>query len=181
MYRTHRTTLHTIAAGLAAALLSLAAGAASAQTVACTKIGFRPGTPDPNHCTTTNALHRGNSADTADSTTPATDPVTAAANNISTGDHGSAATQSTSITGDTVRSTVAVFPAPSTAAVPTAQACIVTRSTAGGIGWNLLQAAHSEQYSDPVCVLQWLAQTSTDPRERDALRAEIFRRVVGVK
>lgn len=87
------------------------------------------------------------------------------------------ASNSVSIDGDSTRSVVAVFPAPSTAAVPTAHNCIVTKSTAGGIGWNLIQGATSEQYSDPMCVLQWLAYTSTDPTERAAMRAEIAKRL----
>lgn len=87
------------------------------------------------------------------------------------------ASNSVSIDGDSTRSVVAVFPAPSTAAVPTAHNCIVTKSTAGGLGWNLIQGATSEQYSDPMCVLQWLAYTSTDPTERAAMRAEIAKRL----
>lgn len=87
------------------------------------------------------------------------------------------ASNSVSIDGDSTRSVVAVFPAPSTASVPSAHNCIVTKSTAGGIGWNLIQGATSEQYSDPMCVLQWLAYTSTDPIERAAMRAEIAKRL----
>ena len=87
------------------------------------------------------------------------------------------ASNSVSIDGDSTRSVVAVFPAPSTAAVPSAHNCIVTKSTAGGVGWNLIQGATSEQYSDPMCVLQWLAYTSTDPIERAAMRAEIAKRL----
>lgn len=172
--------------GLAMMGLLLVAGNVGAQTVACTKIGFKPGEPDPNHCVTVTegGLQGGATspaATAATSATPASTPAASPAASASpiTNSSAPASTASASIGGDTVRSTVAVFPAPSTAAVPIASGCIVTTSTAGGIGWNLLQGARSEQHSDPVCVLQWLVQTSTDPRERDVLRAVIFKRITG--
>lgn len=87
------------------------------------------------------------------------------------------ASNSVSIDGDSTRSVVAVFPAPSTAAVPSAHNCIVTKSNAGGIGWNLIQGAGSEQYSDPICILQWLEVTATSDDERASIRAEIMKRI----
>lgn len=172
--------LKPVLAGLAMGLL-LVAGNVGAQTVACTKIGVKPGEPDPNHCVTVTEGGLQGGTTSAATTTPASAPAAAPAGAASPISNSSApaATSAASIGGDTVRSTVAVFPAPSTAAVPVASGCIVTTSTAGGIGWNLLQGARSEQHSDPICVLQWLAQTSTDPRERDLLRAVIFKRIGG--
>lgn len=87
------------------------------------------------------------------------------------------ASNSLSIGGDNTKSVVAVFPPPSTAVVPVAQNCIVTKSNAGGIGWNLIQGAGSEQYSDPVCILQWLEVTATSDDERASIRAEIMKRI----
>lgn len=87
------------------------------------------------------------------------------------------ASNALSIGGDKNKSLVAVFPPPSTAAVPVAQNCIVTKSTAGGLGWNLIQGAGSEQYSDPVCILQWLEVTATSDDERASIRAEIMKRI----
>ena len=83
----------------------------------------------------------------------------------------------TTIGGDSNKSMVAVFPAPSTAAVPVAHNCIATRSTAGGIGWNLIQGATSEQYSEPVCVLMWLLSKTYDATESANIRAEILKRL----
>lgn len=90
------------------------------------------------------------------------------------------ASNALSIGGDNTKSVVAVFPPPSTAVVPVAQNCIVTKSNAGGIGWNLIQGANSEQYSDPVCVLQWMEVTATSDTERASIRAEILKQI-GVK
>jgi hypothetical protein len=148
-----------------AALAIFAAGAASAETY-CTKIGFRPGDPDPNHCFTTEPAP-----------TPEPTTTTSSARATSAASSTAEASNSLNVGGDSNRSLVAVFPAPSTAQVPSAHNCIATRSTAGGFGWNLIQGATSEQYSEPVCVLQWLSISATDPAERAAVRAEILKRI----
>lgn len=176
------------AAALALVLCACLAApsAAGATIVGCSKIGFEPGQPDPNRCAEITTPDPAPSAPPAATPSPAPAPVkptpapsarpaSPAANSNASADN------ALTIGGDTARSTVAVFPAPSTAAVPQAQNCLVTRSTAGGAGWNLIQGATSEQYSEPVCVLQWLATTATDPAERAALRAEIVRRLGGAK
>lgn len=151
-----------------AALLALACSAAAAETV-CVK-DSKPGDcfelqPIPGAHDTPPAAQPG---------TPAAGPTPSA---VTSAPNAASASAATTIGGDTVRSTVAVFPAPSTAAVPAASACIVTRSTSRGIGWNLLQGARAEQYSDPVCVLQWLLARTSDPARAEALQAEILRRL----
>ena len=106
-------------------------------------------------------------------------PTTNLNSNSTSSSHSAAeASNSLNIGGDNTKSVVAVFPPPSTAVVPQTNTCIVTKAVAGGIGWNLFQGASSEQYSDPICVLQWMAETAIDPTERAALRAEILNRLM---
>lgn len=153
-----------------AALALIAASSASAQTY-CTKIGFRPGDPDPNHCFTVVPPTEPAPTPAKPATTTSSARATSAASSTAE------ASNSLNVGGDTTHSTVAVFPAPSTAQVPSAHNCIATRSTAGGIGWNLIQGATSEQYSEPVCVLMWLLTRTTDAAEAAALRADIVKRM----
>ncbi|MCB4365430.1 hypothetical protein KIH07_16930 [Hydrogenophaga taeniospiralis] len=103
--------------------------------------------------------------------------TTATKTSAAGGDAAADASNTMTIGGDTSKSLVAVFPAPSTAVVPAAQHCIVTRSSAGGLGWNLIQAAHSEQHSDPVCTLMALHARATSPAQADLLFTEILRRL----
>jgi hypothetical protein len=153
------------------ALLALACSAAAAETV-CVK-GSKPG--DCFELQPIPGAHEAAPAVPAPSPAPST-PAAAVAGSP----NAASAANAVTIGGDTSRSTVAVFPAPSTAAVPAAQACIVTRSTAGGFGWNLIQGASSEQHSDPVCVLQWLLERTTDAAQAQALRAAIVKRIGGL-
>lgn len=151
------------------ALLVLASTAATAQSTICVKDGNKPG-----DCFVLQPIPglRDNP------TTPAPTPSAAPATPAPSSDSPTSVTNT--VSGDVSRSVAAVFPAPSLAVVPTAHDCIVTRSTTGGFGWNLIQGASSEQYSDPVCVLQWLLERSTSTAEAQALRAAIVKRIGGL-
>jgi len=56
-------------------------------------------------------------------------------------------------------STVFVAPAPSTAVLPQAYGCIVSRNVAGGLAWNFVSGAKADQQSDAVCAGLKLADT----------------------
>ena len=148
-----------------AALVVFEAGASQAGTF-CDNIPWEPGQTEPIEC----AQHHVDPSQAQSSSNSSARATSASSS-------GAEASNSLNIGGDSNRSMVAVFPAPSTAAVPSAHNCIATRSTAGGFGWNLIQGATSEQYSDPLCVLQWLSISATDPAERAAVRAEILKRI----
>lgn len=64
--------------------------------------------------------------------------------------------------GLTDNSSMYVLPAPVWSSVPQAAGCIVTNSTAGAFGWNLISASRSVQGSDPVCVGVILAKSAYD-------------------
>lgn len=87
------------------------------------------------------------------------------------------ASNTNTIGGDTSKSIVAVFPPPSTAVVPMAHNCIVTRSRAGGLFLNLVHGAASDQYSDPVCTLMALHARATSTAQAEILFTEILRRL----
>lgn len=159
-----------------AALAMLAASAAHSGTF-CDNIPWEPGQTEPIEC----ATHHPIDPSPAPSTSTALAGASSNGTSSARANSGAEATNSLNIGGDSNRSLVAVFPPPSTAVVPQARNCIATRSTAGGFGWNLIQGATSEQYSEPLCVLQWLASSATDPAERAAVRAEIFKRLGEVK
>lgn len=190
---TPRAVLQALALALALCLTLFAASAqaqgatGSYPVVGCTKIGFQPGTPDPNVCFTLEG--KAPAPSQADPAQPAPAAATGAAAQAPAGNGASSsAARNTSTTtstaqsaitqeGDSVRSTVAVFPAPSAAPVPQASGCIATRSRSGGLGWNLMQGAATEQYSEPVCVLMWLLARASTPAQAEALQAEILRRL----
>jgi len=188
---TPRAVLQALALALALCLTLFAASAqaqgaaGSYPVVGCTKIGFQPGTPDPNVCFTLEG--KAPAPAQADPAQPAPAPGAAAQTPAGNGASSSAARNTSTTTstaqsaitqeGDSVRSTVAVFPAPSAAPVPQASGCIATRSRSGGIGWNLMQGAATEQYSEPVCVLMWLLARASTPAQAEALQAEILRRL----
>ena len=189
---TPRAALQALALALALCLTLFAASAqaqgatGSYPVVGCTKIGFQPGTPDPNVCFTLEGKAPAPAAVTAAPGAAAQDPGAAAQDPAGNGASSAARNTSTTTStaqsaitqeGDSVRSTVAVFPAPSAAPVPQASGCIATRSRSGGIGWNLMQGAATEQYSEPVCVLMWLLARASTQAQAEALQAEILRRL----
>ncbi len=153
---------------------------------------FAQDVPRPNptpvpciHCNTPPATAISNPVATGNgySSSIANPIITTAANSAAQGGAGGAggnADVSNTIGGDSNRSVVAMFPAPSTAVVPVAMNCIVTSSRAGGIGLNLIQGAHSEQHSDPVCILMQLhdrASRTGSAEQASMLFDEILQRL----
>lgn len=145
---------------LIAIFILAVSGAAHAEQLACTKIGFPLGTPDPNKCFAI-----------ADDATPITPAPVAAASASSNAQSNATAQQSLES-----KSLSLGFPAPATTSVPMAQNCIVTKSQATSLALGVISHSDSIQFSDPVCVLMW-AYHVVPVDNSPAILEAIFRRL----
>lgn len=166
-------------------IITLAAAALATAAMAQTSDTPRPN-PTPVPCIHCNASTPPNTAisspvstGVANASSIANPIITMPTSSVAQGGAGgnADASNTNTIAGDTSKSIVAVFPPPSTAVVPMAHNCIVTKSRAGGLLLNLVHGAASDQYSDPVCTLMALHARATSATQADMLFQEILRRL----
>jgi hypothetical protein len=155
-----RTTLLRAAAALAAGALAALLLSSHPAHATGSHSGGHGGAhghnPQPGKATGGPAAHAGAGADaTADAAAKATGGAANASGGAGTSDSTSGAT----IT-DGSRSSTRLYalPAPSFTVVPSPSGCIVTDSSAGGAGWNLVHGSTSSQRSERICTSLLIAQ-----------------------